>query len=467
MSFIIYDLSFLVLFSLAVGIFLYVERKKLVREGPMFLYKTKIGLEVIEYFGKKFPKTLKAMSYVIVATGYALMVSAIYFIFQILWMFSNPAVVKMVKVPPIMPLIPYIGEIFQASWLPPFYFTYWIVAIALVAIFHEGFHGIFAKFNKIRIKSTGFGFLGPFLAFFVEQDDKQMQKAKIFPQLTVLAAGVFANVLLTIIFFLLLGGFFSAAYSQGGAIFNDYSYVVAPASVLLNASVMNETLTVRNVSFAKINLANNSFFVQGTLLNGNFTKDNQTLIKMYQDQPAIENQVVGYITEINGNKIRTNEDIVKQLADKKPGETVTITTKLGNQTNTYEFALGADYTNNSRAVIGIASYSGQQAGHSLRVFISNLIGKFQDPSVHYEPKMNADFTTFIYYLIWWIFMINFSVAIANMLPLGIFDGGRFFYLTILAITKKEKWAENSFKWATWLLLAVIALMMVFYFIGIF
>jgi hypothetical protein len=60
------------------------------------------------------------------------------------------------------------------------YFTYWIVAIALVAIFHEGFHGIFARFYNIKIKSTGFGFLGPFLAFFVEQDDKQMQKAKPF-----------------------------------------------------------------------------------------------------------------------------------------------------------------------------------------------------------------------------------------------------------------------------------------------
>ena len=31
-------------------------------------------------------------------------------------------------------------------------------------------------YNKVEIKTTGFGFLGPFLAAFVEPDEKQMQK---------------------------------------------------------------------------------------------------------------------------------------------------------------------------------------------------------------------------------------------------------------------------------------------------
>ena len=37
-------------------------------------------------------------------------------------------------------------------------------------------------------------------------------------------------------------------------------------------------------------------------------------------------------------------------------------------------------------------------------------------------------------------MICFSVALINMLPIGIFDGGKFFFLTVAAITKNEKFS---------------------------
>jgi len=466
MSFIIYDLTFLVLFSLAIGIFLYVKRKNLKRDGIMYLYRTQIGMKFIEYFGKKYPKTMKVLSYIIVACGYLLMIAAVYFLVQILIMFMKPEIVKLVKVPPIMPLIPYIGEIFNATWLPPFYFTYWIVAIALVAIFHEGAHGIFAKFNKIRIKSTGFGFLGPFLAFFVEQDEKQMQKAKIFPQLTVLGAGVFANIILTVIFFLLLGGFFSVAYSPAGVVFQDYSYMVAPASILYNATLTNYSLERPLFNLTKVNIEGENYFIRDYYLGEAFENYSGD-VELYLDQPAINYHLVGYITEINDAQIRSYEDLTKELANKKPGENITVIAKTATLTTAYSFELGYDYTNKTRGVMGIMPYASQSESTSLKSFISKLLGRFQDPSIHYEPKMNSDFTKFVYYLLWWIFMINFSVAIANMLPLGIFDGGRFFMLTILALTGSKKIAEKSFKVATWLLLGVVALLMVLYFFGMF
>ena len=43
----------------------------------------------------------------------------------------------------------------------------------------------------------------------------------------------------------------------------------------------------------------------------------------------------------------------------------------------------------------------------------------------------------------------------NMLPLGIFDGGRVFYLTMLAITKSEKMAKWAFRIMTYLLLGLV------------
>jgi membrane-associated protease RseP (regulator of RpoE activity) len=49
-----------------------------------------------------------------------------------------------------------------------------------------------------------------------------------------------------------------------------------------------------------------------------------------------------------------------------------------------------------------------------------------------------------------------------MLPVGIFDGGRFFYLTILALTGKEKTARRAFAFSTYFILFVILVLMFFW-----
>jgi membrane-associated protease RseP (regulator of RpoE activity) len=59
------------------------------------------------------------------------------------------------------------------------------------------------------------------------------------------------------------------------------------------------------------------------------------------------------------------------------------------------------------------------------------------------------------------------VALINMLPMGIFDGGRFFYLTILSIFKDKKKAEKAFKGVTYFFLFLLLVMMVFWAIGMF
>ena len=57
-------------------------------------------------------------------------------------------------------------------------------------------------------------------------------------------------------------------------------------------------------------------------------------------------------------------------------------------------------------------------------------------------------------------MLNFLVALFNMLPVGILDGGRFFYLTVWGITRKEKIGKWAYKAITWFILALIVVMMV-------
>ena len=64
-------------------------------------------------------------------------------------------------------------------------------------------------------------------------------------------------------------------------------------------------------------------------------------------------------------------------------------------------------------------------------------------------------------------MINLLVALFNMLPVGIFDGGRFFYLTVWGITGSEKIGMKAFKFMTWLIIGVFALLMSRWIIGFF
>ena len=85
----------------------------------------------------------------------------------------------------------------------------------------------------------------------------------------------------------------------------------------------------------------------------------------------------------------------------------------------------------------------------------------------YEPVTSPTIVILIHDFLWWIALINLLVALFNMLPLGILDGGRFFYLTILAITKSEKISKRFFSAITYIILLLLALVMLIWFYQVF
>src|SRR3989344_4142235 len=171
-----YDLSFLVIFTLFVIIFLYSKRKNIAREGLLYLYKTQVGVKLIDYIGRKFGKQIRSLHYVIISISYLLFAGIMFIIGQAIYIYLKvPEITSVIKTPPLLPLIPYFPQLFGAKNLfPPFYFVYFLAAIVIVAFVHEFSHGILAKANNVRIKSTGVAFLGPILGAFVEQDEGQM-----------------------------------------------------------------------------------------------------------------------------------------------------------------------------------------------------------------------------------------------------------------------------------------------------
>lgn len=473
MNFIIYDISLLVIFVILISIFLYRGRKNLKREGLLLLYKASWGIKLIDKIGKKYKKTLNVLSYVAVVLGYILMAGIIYMFGRILWIYIlNPEIVRAIKIPPITPLFPYLPQAFHLDFLPPLYFIYFIIIIAVIAIPHEFFHGIFSAHNKIKIKKTGFGFfpffLPVFLAAFVEPDEKQMQKKKIFPQMSVLAAGTFANILTAILFFLIMIGFFALAFIPSGVNFDSYTYAVAGISAItsVNGAVLENAshdaiANLLNEGLNEIYVGEEKFLLTQDFLDAQSNINDYVLL--YEDAPAINAGLEGAIIEINGVKISNRDELGEEILKNSPGDAITITTLIDDEERDYEIVLGNYPGEEDVAYLGIGFSNSEGSGLLGKIIVK--LSSFKDSHTYYAPKFSA--ALFIYNLLWWLVLASFSVALVNMLPVGIFDGGKFFYLTVLAITKKEKIAKRAFSFITYLFLLLLAVIMIFWFIGMF
>lgn len=446
----------------------------------MYLYRTQVGIKFIDYIGLKYKKTLRVLSFLSVFFGYILMSSMIFFLWKLVYIYLfQPKLVQAIKVPPLMPLVPYVPELFKINYLPPFYFTYWIIAIAVIAIFHEFAHGIFARRYGVEIKTTGFGFLGPFLAAFVEPDENVMQKKPKFQQIAILSAGTFANLILTCLFVALLLLFSILAYAPAGATFDMYATGIEKISSI----TMIDGIQIKNQTSQGIIEIINKNNLKDSLIVGdskdsmnlteviaNETKylipvkdlksqleQNSELIIMYQDFPAIRNRLKGAIIQMNDNKIRDRKDLAAFMENHKPGDKIKIITKTKEQVLETEIILGEDSNEKGKAMIGVGYVSSAKGSFLVKIF--KFLDAFKEQGTYYEAKYNADLTLFIYNLIWWLVLINFSVALINMWPVAIFDGGRVFLLTVWAITGSEKFAQILFKALTYLVLGTLVLLM--------
>lgn len=491
MEFLYYDLTFLVVFCVAVAAFLIKRRKNIrVESKILLLYPTKVGLKLIDSIGSKHKKLFKVMSYVVIVTGYLLMITSIVlFVDFFLTLIKTPALFKAIKVPPIMPIFPYFTNVFKVDYLPPFYFTYWISAIAIIAIVHEFAHGIFARFYGVKVKSTGFGFLGPFIAAFVEPDERQLIRKSNKAQIAVLSAGSFANLMFTLIFLVIMLIFFKTLFVSGGVIFD--SYIASKVSINEITTIGNKdvnNLSVKafldlvedldknyydlkmnidntSVNFTKITAKNRTFFAladnliaQAKILEKSTEDDNLVL---FDDTPALRAGLWGAINRINSAKINNLNDLKRELAKYKPHEKIIIeVTDIKYNKKNYVVELTEDPKNKSKAVLGIAFEldSATNIKSSVIYYIKKISERVREPHIFYIPSHKTEVVIFIYNLLWWIIFLNLSVALVNMLPLGIFDGGRVFYLTMLSITKSKRKAKTIFQIAIFFILLIMIIL---------
>lgn len=309
------DLVLLIIFGIILLIFMFINKKKIEVQRILFpvlyfiLYRTKLGLNAMDKLAKKFPKFLNALGYVSIFLGFAGMAFILIFLIKGAYGFffqDQPSPVGL-----ILPGVSIPG-------LPTLSFFHWIVAIFILAVVHEFSHGVFARLHNVKIKSSGFAFLGVILpivpAAFVEPDEKELEKAKKRHQLAVLSAGSFANVITAIVFLLIM------------------IFLVTPG--------VNSVVELRGVTIAQVE----------------------------ENSPAShEGLLVGeQIISINNIEIKDIESFLSELEKTKPHQKIPIQTN----NNTYSVTLGEHPNNASK------SYLGVQVKPSEKGFSEEAMSKF-------------------------------------------------------------------------------------------
>ncbi|MBS1266619.1 MAG: hypothetical protein MAG795_00586 [Candidatus Woesearchaeota archaeon] len=181
---------FVVLFYLAIILFVYLNRKKFdIQAKIVALYKTKIGTKLMKKFVKKHKNLVKIFGYSGIGFGFVGMLFISYTLLENLFkLFTIPGAQSAVT-----PVIPGVSIPGSPVFIP--LISGWL-ALFIVIVVHEFSHGIVALAHKIKIKSSGILFFGPIMGAFVEPDEKKLKKASDVVKYSIFAAGPFSNMIL-------------------------------------------------------------------------------------------------------------------------------------------------------------------------------------------------------------------------------------------------------------------------------
>lgn len=127
------------------------------------------------------------------------------------------------------------------------------------------------------------------------------------------------------------------------------------------------------------------------------------------------------LMEIGGNRILTSADFYSVMGQRVPNETVVVITDKGE----FNATLIENPSNSSLGYLGV----GPDIDRTLSFFSPELMGS----------SLRGDLL-WLFHMLKWLFLINLSVGILNLLPIPIFDGHGV-YRNIFG------WIEDSNKWA--------------------
>ncbi|MFH0936277.1 MAG: site-2 protease family protein [Candidatus Woesearchaeota archaeon] len=288
------DLISIIVFYGFIFLFYITHKKDFEIQGKILaLYRTKLGLKLMDTISRFKPRFLKIIGYVSVITGFTGMIVIFYYLLK--------GAINTIVTPGAMPAVAPVLPGVKIPGLPVLSFWHWIIAIFVVAVVHEFSHGILARLYNVKVKSSGFAFMGPILGAFVEPDEKDLGKKKNKIQLTVFSGGPFANIILGLLLLLI------------------FSFVFTP---------------IENYVFE-----NNGIVVS----------------KVMQYYPAEKAglKVPFVIHNVNNKQIKNAQDFLDAFNNIKPGQKLTINTDKG----IFNVITVKDPENATKGFVGISDFS--------------------------------------------------------------------------------------------------------------
>ncbi|MCL4437410.1 MAG: site-2 protease family protein [Thaumarchaeota archaeon] len=390
------------------------EAKTVSFQFPFILLKTKRGLNLLDRLAAlRFTKHFGSLSlYLFPAVG-AIGLSLVLLSVS-LTLSSTQVRSFMTKSGPLVNLLipglnPYVPLVY--GW----------IALIIAMIVHEGSHGVIARYFKFRVKTSGLVFFTVVLVgAFVDIDEEDLKKAPARKTSRVMAGGPMSN------------------------------FIVGVASLAVLMLVVSSMTPVGN----------------GIGITG-----------IYQDSPANKAgiQASDMLLAINGTKVTGIEDANNTLSHLKPGDKVTLTLLHDGRQEEKSITL-AQNENTSRAFIGFVGIDSAAINYTLDRYrtpslMSPLIyfflptfasGQYQVP---YSDAMHSFYTsplggaTYIFAnLFFWLWFVNFNLAIFNALPLYPLDGGQAVRAALTSYGATKGWKPNTAKRiVTIISLAIVAL----------
>ncbi len=360
--------KFIVLFYVILAIVVFINRKKFQVEGGfILLYKTKWGMSLIDKVAEKYKEFIKIIGYSAIGVGFVGMIVICGFFIKGLY--------NLVFIPNAPPTVSLVIPGVQIPGSPIFVpFWYGIIALFFVVSFHEFGHGIVAKANGIRIKSTGVGLFGPIPLAFVEPDESQVVKKSSVIKQSIFAAGPFFNGLLAIVIMLLI--------------------------LIVNSALFSMT-TPSGIMFG------------------------DTMKGFPAQQYGLKTGVV--YTSMNGKPITDSDNVVTQLSHMLPNQTIT----FGNNETNISIVTTSSPDNHDVAYLGVNGISNSyklKSDSGISKFIFGLLTLLSNPFA-------TSFSEWA--LLQWIFTLSLGIGLANLLPLGPVDGGRMLYTAATDVAGKK------------------------------
>ncbi|MFT4243873.1 MAG: site-2 protease family protein [Candidatus Woesearchaeota archaeon] len=376
-SFVVNNIEFF-LFILALSLFLYIKRQNLVLAGSfpllyMLQYKTTWGIDLMKSWSKKHPTFWKNVAYVSVFLGIVGTILMVPFlIWQLFFIVDQGFDSGGGLVLPINTGESQAGDISGVIFYVPFW--YWLIVLLFVATVHEFGHGVIAERFKVKIKSSGFAFLGiiaPIIpAAFVEPDMEDLGRKKRWQQIAVLGAGPLANVFFAFIFLGMifgLGVYANNIYEDRGVGFDEIS----------NTSALYGLVPFENGTITSLEVENKTI------------RDPQEIFSYFMINLSNETEL-----SLSISNFELNEDVEVTF------------------TPTYN-------AEEERAMIGI-------------------FGVRRDVVALEGYERHASFAQSAGDWLFWFFLLNFGIGIMNLLPLWITDGGQILRVMLNKYISEEK-----------------------------